>query len=390
MTAEELADMEIAERRPQSRKSRRSARRRQHGGASAPTSGTSSAGATPGGVSYSALHTWEVPPSALGRQDAAPTESGPSSAKGAGPSRTAGAGASRSKSAPDTKATPSQALANWAAAPAGPAAAVEPVPVSQADEALAGGSPQLWNVEAVDAAGQLVAAWRGVQLHDSGPLPRNAAWPPTLLSVYLERSAADLGLDDGLRVTVSCGQPDGVPPNAATTVPRQSAPGASRPSGGGKHAGPERRAMNTASAPGSGALAGFVLTLRAPVPVACGWVAVESGHRQHKPTPGMAAAYAQLRAELAESTAVLAARLEAVGACLRMADMTAEAPSSGELTVTQATGDGWTVFALGRARIACGVVELSGVSSPVAIAILTRQYAHARSKKSRPAPVRTT
>ena len=68
--------------------------------------------------------------------------------------------------------------------------------------------PQLWNVEAVDAAGQLIAAWRGVQLHDSGPLPRNAAWPPTLLSVFLERSAADLGLDEGLRVTVSCGQPD--------------------------------------------------------------------------------------------------------------------------------------------------------------------------------------
>ena len=148
--------------------------------------------------------------------------------------------------------------------------------------------------------------------------------------------------------------------------------------------------MNTASAPGSDALAGFVLTLRAPVPVACGWAAVEPGHRQHKPAPGMAASYAQLRSELAESTAVLAARFEAVGACLRMADMPVDGPSSGELTVTQTTGDGWTVFALGRARIACGVVELSGVPAPVAIAILTRRYAHARSRKSQPAPASTT
>ncbi len=64
---------------------------------------------------------------------------------------------------------------------------------------------QRWDIEAVDAAGQLLASWRGVELHDAGPLPRNAAWPPTLLSVYLERRAMDLGLDDGLRITVSCG-----------------------------------------------------------------------------------------------------------------------------------------------------------------------------------------
>ncbi len=141
--------------------------------------------------------------------------------------------------------------------------------------------------------------------------------------------------------------------------------------------------MNTASAPGTGALAGFALTLRAPVPVACGWAAVEPGHRQHEPTPGTAPAYAQLRAELAESAAVLAARLDAVGACLTMADMTPDNRGGGQLTVIQTTGDGWAVFSLGRARIVSGVVELSGVSAPVAIAMLTRRYAHARRSSSR-------
>ena len=41
--------------------------------------------------------------------------------------------------------------------------------------------------------------------------------------------------------------------------------------------------MNVMSAPGTGALAGFGLTLRAPVAVAAGWVAVDSGLRKHQP-----------------------------------------------------------------------------------------------------------
>jgi len=149
--------------------------------------------------------------------------------------------------------------------------------------------------------------------------------------------------------------------------------------------------MNTATAPGTGALAGFALTLRAPVPVACGWAAVEPGLRQHEPTAGLASAYAQLRAELADSPAVLAARLEAVGACLTMADIATSDRSSQQLAVSRTTGDGWAVFTIGRARIASTVVEVSGVSAPVAIAILTRQYAHARSTTSRmAAPVSTS
>jgi hypothetical protein len=242
--------------------------------------------------------------------------------------------------------------------------------------------PQLWNIEAVDTAGELVATWRGVQLHDSGPLPRNTAWPPTLLSVFLERRAIDVGLDEGLRVTVSCGQPDDLQLNAGTTVTRQSQPGDERPSKG-RHAGPERRAMNTAGAAGTGALAGFGLALRAPVPVACAWTPVESVHRQRELGPGMASAYAQLRAELAEPPAHLSARLDAVGACLAMANLVPTDHGGNQLAVVRTTGDGWAVFSLGRAHIASAVVEMSGVSAPVAIAILTRRYAHARIPASR-------
>ncbi len=247
--------------------------------------------------------------------------------------------------------------------------------------------PQLWNVEAVDATGQVLAAWRGVQLRDSGPLPRNAAWPPTLLSVFLERSAVDLGLDEGLRVTVSCGQPDWPLPQLLSTVPLQSLASDAKAPAEGRHAGPERRALNTVKAPGVGALAGFGLMVRAPVPVACGWVTVQPDHRHHEPAPGMASAFAQLRAELAEPAAVLTARLNAIAACLQMAHLQADSSgsSAGQLSVARTTGDGWAVLVLGRAVIACAVVELSGVSAPVAVALLTRQYAHARGVRGRSA-----
>jgi hypothetical protein len=238
--------------------------------------------------------------------------------------------------------------------------------------------PQLWNIEAVDASGQLVATWRGVRLHDSGPLPRNLAWPPSLMSVYLERSAIDLGLDEGLRVTVSCGQPDVPLLDAATAVPRQLASGDDRSPSRGRHAGPERRAMNTATALGAGGLAGFGLALRAPVPVACAWTPVEPGHRQRELNSPMASAYAQLRTELGESPAELSARLDAVGACLAMAGLVAEDQGARQLTLVRTTGDGWAVLALGRAHIASIVIAMSGVPTPIAIAMLTRRYAHAR------------
>ena len=104
-----------------------------------------------------------------------------------------------------------------------------------------------WQVTAVDAAGDTVLAVSGLQLRDVGPLEPSAPWHPTLLAAALEGWAAEFGLDPALRVTVSCGQPgqdrqprgDGVPWLDAST--------------------------------GLGPLAGFQLTARASMPVACYW-----------------------------------------------------------------------------------------------------------------------
>ncbi|MBO0832096.1 MAG: hypothetical protein J2P29_09020, partial [Actinobacteria bacterium] len=250
--------------------------------------------------------------------------------------------------------------------------------VTRADAIRADSGPagrQLWSVEAVNGAGQLLASWRGIRLADAGPLPRNSPWPPTLLAVFLERCAADLGLDAGLRVTISCGQPD--VPTAA--IPRQSVstgdglPDFRDRTASGRHAGPERRGINTVTARGTGQLAGFTLTARAPTPVSCAWVAVgDTNHRPH--SAELTAVAHQFRAEFGEEPAVLEARLQAIRGCLAAADVQADS----QLRVTHATSDGWATLATRRTRIVSTLVEVSGVAAPIAVALLTTRRAHAR------------
>ncbi len=258
------------------------------------------------------------------------------------------------------------------------AAALAPVRAKQ-ERALVSDNnldqPQIWDVEAVDADGRLLVAWRGVELRDCGPLPRNSAWPPPLLSVFLERSAVELGLASSLRVTVSCTQLGGesMPlPAALAAIPLQSPPAddgrpGTSPAGTADPADDlPTSAPCVATALGAGALAGFGLTVRAAEPVACGWTAVDGGHRQ-QPAARLASIYAQLRAELTESPPTLAARLAAVGACLE----TAGPEAGNHVAVRRTTTDGWVLVDMDQARVACAVVEVSGVSAPVAIAILT-------------------
>ncbi len=224
-----------------------------------------------------------------------------------------------------------------------------------------------WDIEAVDSAGHLLVAWRGVVLQDAGPLPRNSAWPPSLLSVYLERASRELGLDPGLRITVGCGQPAGPGPEfLAQAIPRQaSAAEMTEPMAA--VARPDAPAANVAIATGLGPLAGFSLKATANVTVACGWNAVEPGHRHNQPPAGLVPIYARLRGELAEAPATLAARLRAICGCLAMVGLQPSEPVSFRRT----TSDGWALLETAAVSVASTIVNVSGVATPVAIAILT-------------------
>jgi enediyne polyketide synthase len=265
-----------------------------------------------------------------------------------------------------------------------------PAPVHQAagDEG-ARRATERWDIEAVDSAGDLLVGWRGVVLHDAGPLPRNSAWPPPLLSVYLERASRELGLDPGLLVTVGCGQPDGPGPEfLARAIPRQ-APPPDEPQPATAGPGPDASTANVAIAMGTGPLAGFSLTAAAGVTVACGWNAVEPGHRYDQPPAGLAPLYARLRGEMAEPPATLTARLRAICGCLAMAGLQTTEPFS----VQRTTSDGWALLQTAAVSVASTVANVSGVASPVAIAILTGRSAAGAQARARasardsPAPV---
>src|SRR5207237_1022203 len=64
-----------------------------------------------------------------------------------------------------------------------------------------------------------------------------------------------------------------------------------------------------------------------------------------------------------------AARRQAVAACLAMAGARPGAP----VALTRIAGDGWAVLEIADTRVACTMLEISGVALPVAVALATRR-----------------
>jgi enediyne polyketide synthase len=250
-------------------------------------------------------------------------------------------------------ATPTAAQAE---APASPAVPSSPQPVPQprsagrrAAQEDARPAEYGWDVDAVDAAGRLLVSWRGLRMRDAGPLPRNAAWPPSLLSVYLERSAVALGLDEALRVSVHCGQQEA----AAEPTPAGAAGGAGAAGAAGR-------------AGAAGCLASFALSVDSGDSAVCSWHAADPGQAGPAADPRLAGLRAELARRFGEPRAVLNARLRAIAACLPVPD-----PRAPHLVVDSAASEGWVLLRAGGALIACTVAQISGVPLPVAIAMAT-------------------
>lgn len=234
----------------------------------------------------------------------------------------------------------------------------------------AAGTEYVWDAEAIDAAGQPLVTWRGLRLADAGPLSRDGAWPPSLLSVYLERSAVALGLHPELRVAVHAGQPDsaGAAPAPAPSVPQPSPPPDAQRSPSPVRAGDGRPSPSgDRAAPGDGELSGFTLTVRAPGSAACGW---DTAGPELESGPDLSPDLAALEAELlrrGEQPAIARARLRALSGCLAGVGPLARPP----VIAGSAQEADWLVLRAGAATLASAIVEMSGVSSRVAIAIMT-------------------
>jgi enediyne polyketide synthase len=273
------------------------------------------------------------------------------------------------------------------------AAAIRALAVPEQRSATSAARPgpeYVWDVEAVDAAGRPLVTWRGLRLADAGPLRRDAPWPPSLLSAYLERSLVALGLHPELRVILHRSQPDGAdPPEGArqsegarrsdtaviAVVPAPS-PSPDRSPGAGSHGSPATHTIH-----GGGPLQGLVLSVRAPGATACGWEPVVPGPTDGpEPGPGLVDIEDQLRSGWEEPTIDSDARLRAIAACLAMAGASAASP----VVSNPAADGGWLLLRVARASLACTVVEISGVPCPVAIAIMTGDADRADERRSQP------
>ena len=228
-------------------------------------------------------------------------------------------------------------------------------------ERAAGG----WQVTAVDAAGHTAAALSGLRLRDVGPLEASGPWHPTLLAAALEGWAAEFGLDPALRVTVSCGQPGQDRQPQADGVPWLDA------------------------ATGLGPLAGFQLTARASMPVACYWASVQAGPAASRPGPVVplpadsaegrtdqassrnenqtGSLTQQLREQTGEPPDRVAARMRAITACLTAAGRAAGMP----LTLGPSRDADWVQVEAGTATVACTITAIEGVRGPVVLALAT-------------------
>jgi hypothetical protein len=217
-----------------------------------------------------------------------------------------------------------------------------PAPAVSPDDLTAAPAEQAWDVTAADSTGRVLAAWQGVRLREAGQQARTAPWPLALLPVYLERAAIRLGLDPDLRITAAIGaSPGPAADSLAGLVP------------------PPR-----ASAPGGG----LILSAGGAAFAACGWAPADP-QRPVWPTDdaGLAATFSRLCSHLSEPPVASAARLQAAAGCLAQA----QAPAGAPVIFDRATDDGWALLAVAGARLACAVVEVSGLPGPVAIALMT-------------------
>ncbi|SDH76375.1 enediyne polyketide synthase [Sinosporangium album] len=192
----------------------------------------------------------------------------------------------------------------------------------RAAERHSGDGEYIWDVEAVDTRGNIVAAWSGLRLKDVGPLPRREPWPPGLLPVYLQRTAVALGLSPALRVSLD------------------------RPEVGGSRS----------------YLDGHVLSVSSPA--TCDWERV--GGAVPALGPGLSRLVNELQPRCDEPRDTVATRVWNAVECLSKAGLPPTAP----LTVAGVFEGGWALLRSGSQLIASTVVRMRGVDEAVAVAIM--------------------
>ncbi|RAS60621.1 enediyne polyketide synthase [Lentzea atacamensis] len=214
-----------------------------------------------------------------------------------------------------------------------------------ASERHAGGGEYVWDVVALDCDGRRRVSWSGLRLRDTGPLPASGPWSAALLAVYLERSV--LALVPAPRLTVRVGAGDRFGENRSC------------------HAGPADLSGRECRSYQNG----MVLSVSAAARVACDWEAVglRTGDEWLRLVGSRFEPFIeQLRTMLTEPVTHTAARVWTAVECLSKIGYPPGAP----LVLGGVYDGGWVVLRTGAVTVVSAVVPISGVDSPVAVAVL--------------------
>ncbi len=115
-------------------------------------------------------------------------------------------------------------------------------------------------------------------------------------------------------------------------------------------------------------LDGLTLTIEANGRAACDWQPAEAGrHPAVTTSPDRAALHDALHERCGEPSDTVGARMWAAVECLAKAGLPADSP----LVLDAVHDDGWVLLRAGDAMVASTVVAVSGVASPLAVALLT-------------------
>lgn len=232
-----------------------------------------------------------------------------------------------------------------------------------------GGDTLIWDVVVTRAGGAVLERIRGLALKVVARRAPDPEWPPALWACYLERRAADLSPEGGVRVAVEKASSGG-PPAGDDVARRLAGPDARlrrRPDGRPELAAPPGLGFSASRADG------MLLAVAGPGTVACdveivaersdeAWAAL-LGAEQHR----LARFVAGSRGE---PVAAAATRLWTAAECLKKAGRPAGAP----MTVEKVEPDGWVVLASGPHRLVSFVGPAGGHPRGVAFCILSGSH----------------
>jgi enediyne polyketide synthase len=231
----------------------------------------------------------------------------------------------------------------------------------EARERRSDGDSYTWDLDVLDADGELCEEWRGLRLQRMQTSLAPTQWPPALLVPYLERRIGELaGARVGVALVGRATRDTCVTDTAIATAVGRPVYVERRRDG---------RPFTNGVTVSAAHIDGYTLAVAGAGGVACDIeTAADRSWRDLLGAQRMILA-SRIAADLHEDFAGSAARVWAAAECARKAGQ----PSPESLALVSATPDRWAVLRAGRSPVATYVGHVAGIEPEVAFAVLVEE-----------------